>query len=215
MNIKKLCEDAHKNAVEKGFYDCPECGGQIRYRPWGDDYPEIECKACEGTGIDPNRNIGELLALICSELYEALMAHRCRKFANIETSNSLEATEVDIDWIRCFERFIKDTFEDEIADVFIRLFDLCGYLNIELEILNISGYIKEHKNVGSRIYRISHELPIIEIGQTAKSNMIYKLCYFYSAMIEFCQDQNIDIEKHIALKMTYNKTRPYKHNKEY
>jgi NTP pyrophosphatase (non-canonical NTP hydrolase) len=28
---------------------------------------------------------------------------------------------------------IKDTFEDEIADVFIRLFDLCGYMDIDIE----------------------------------------------------------------------------------
>ena len=27
----------------------------------------------------------------------------------------------------------KENFEEEIADVFIRLFDLCGYLNIDIE----------------------------------------------------------------------------------
>ena len=32
-----------------------------------------------------------------------------------------------------FERCIKDTFEDEIADAFLRLMDLCGAMNIDIE----------------------------------------------------------------------------------
>jgi len=32
-----------------------------------------------------------------------------------------------------FKEQVKDTFEDEIADVFIRLGDLVGYLNIDIE----------------------------------------------------------------------------------
>lgn len=32
-----------------------------------------------------------------------------------------------------FETDIKDTFEDEIADCFIRLFDLCGRYKIDIE----------------------------------------------------------------------------------
>lgn len=38
----------------------------------------------------------------------------------------------DID-LRGFGIHIKDTFEDEIADVFIRLFDFCGHRKIDIE----------------------------------------------------------------------------------
>jgi NTP pyrophosphatase (non-canonical NTP hydrolase) len=33
----------------------------------------------------------------------------------------------------CFENYIKNSFEDELADVVIRIMDLCGYLHIDLE----------------------------------------------------------------------------------
>ena len=35
--------------------------------------------------------------------------------------------------VRAFEKHIKDTFEDEIADAFLRLMDLCGEYDIDIE----------------------------------------------------------------------------------
>jgi len=60
---------------------------------------------------EKERNIGEMLMLIVSELGEAIEAHRTDNFGIGK----------------------KDTFEDEIADTVIRLFDLCGGLEINLE----------------------------------------------------------------------------------
>lgn len=60
---------------------------------------------------DNDRNVGEMLMLIVSELGEAIESHRAGVFG-------LEK---------------KDTFEDELADTAIRLFDLCGGLGIDLE----------------------------------------------------------------------------------
>jgi NTP pyrophosphatase (non-canonical NTP hydrolase) len=60
---------------------------------------------------DKERNIGELLMLIVSELGEALEAHRKNQTGMMQ----------------------KDTFEDELADVFIRLFDMCAGLGIDVE----------------------------------------------------------------------------------
>jgi NTP pyrophosphatase (non-canonical NTP hydrolase) len=36
-------------------------------------------------------------------------------------------------WKAGFEKAVKSSFEDEIADVAIRLFDLCGGMGIDLE----------------------------------------------------------------------------------
>ena len=127
MTITELIKRAHDNAVNKGFY------------------PEGEQK-----------NIGELLMLIVSELGEALEAHRKNKFSG----DSLEIYLKELnnpnvgDCSGIFEHYIKYTFEDELADAAIRIFDMCGYLNI-------------------------------------------------------------DLEKHIELKMKYNETREYKHGKRY
>ena len=55
---------------------------------------------------DEERNIGEALMLIVTELAEAMESYRKQDQAN---------------------------FREEIADTFIRLFDLCGGLNLNIE----------------------------------------------------------------------------------
>jgi len=55
---------------------------------------------------DKSQNIGEKLMLIVTEVAEACEADRHGD---------------------------KENFKEEIADTFIRLFDLCGYLNINIE----------------------------------------------------------------------------------
>ena len=114
MTINSLVNTAHCAAVKKGFYES-------------------------------DRNIGELLMLIVSELGEALEAHRGEKFADWDIFDS--DCELDMEELRadapekykieirnnCFKLFIKDRFEDELADVFIRLADLCGYMGIDIE----------------------------------------------------------------------------------
>ena len=55
---------------------------------------------------DKERNIGEALMLVVTELAEAMEAHRKQDKVN---------------------------FDEELADTFIRLFDLCGGLGIDIE----------------------------------------------------------------------------------
>ena len=55
---------------------------------------------------DQPRNIGEALMLIVTELAEAMEAHRVQD---------------------------QENFKEELADTFIRLFDLCGGLNIDIQ----------------------------------------------------------------------------------
>lgn len=55
---------------------------------------------------DTKRNIGEALMLIVTELAEAMEAYRVQDDEN---------------------------FKEELADTFIRLFDLCGGLDIDIE----------------------------------------------------------------------------------
>ena len=85
---------------------------------------------------DRERNFGELLMLVTSELGEALEAHRKGRFANKELfdkeiqASPFHEKSATID---SFKLHIKDTVEDEIADAVIRLFDLAEGLNIDLE----------------------------------------------------------------------------------
>lgn len=74
-------------------------------------------------------DIPRSLMLIVSELAEALEADRKNKRADL----SAFAPDPFRPFREKFEEYIKDTFEDELADAAIRLFDLSTALGIDLE----------------------------------------------------------------------------------
>lgn len=112
--LNKLAEEIHAGNVKKGFW--------------------VE-------GVD--RNVGELLMLIVSEAAEAMEAHRIDKFADIAgytynmglIAEDIEGKEIESEELfkSSFKEYIKDSFEDEIADTIIRLLDLSAGMNIDIE----------------------------------------------------------------------------------
>ena len=76
---------------------------------------------------DEKREIGTLLMLCVSELSEALEADRKMRYSRTIGIISKGNFKED------FETYVKDTFEDEIADAIIRILDLCAYMNIDIE----------------------------------------------------------------------------------
>lgn len=111
-----LMQEIHTTAKEKGFWDNKE------------------------------RNVGEMLMLIVSELGEALEAYRTdKRFTNEKYNQAVRFEYSQTKYIssetkqlytdaqtQIFLRAVKDTFEDELADVFIRLVDLAAGLGINL-----------------------------------------------------------------------------------
>lgn len=83
---------------------------------------------------DNERNVGEMLMLITSELGEAMEAHRKGRFAKLADFNRASiASNSGDDFKVNFEANIKDTFEDEVADALIRILDMCGGLGIDID----------------------------------------------------------------------------------
>lgn len=112
--INKLSKEIHQNAKEHGFFD-------------------------------DKKNIGEMLALIHSEVSEALECDRKDKYY----SNCIDEQKWFIDGMaekyyghtfnddsffeEQFEKRVKDTFEDELADIMIRVMDLAAFKEVNLE----------------------------------------------------------------------------------
>ena len=90
MTIETLIVESNQTAKSKGWWD------------------------------DPDRNIGEILALIHSEVSEALEVYR------LKGKDSLKEN-----WLN--EKGKPEGFTVELADVVIRIADLCGELGLDLE----------------------------------------------------------------------------------
>lgn len=130
MDLKDIIEESNRTASEKGFWE---------------DYDKNikKMKGMNGHFSDSDINrikiafYNEKLALISSELGEAIEALRMDKFYKggedgIKELNRM-VSESNGMYSSTFVTHIKDTFEDEIADTFIRLCDLCSKMNIDIE----------------------------------------------------------------------------------
>jgi NTP pyrophosphatase (non-canonical NTP hydrolase) len=103
--INKLSKEAHENAKAHGFYDRA-------------------------------KNTGEALALIHSEVSEALECDRKGKYqdnTSIYTAKHVLEIKDENEFKACFESYCKDTFEDELVDIMIRVMDLAESKGIQLE----------------------------------------------------------------------------------
>jgi NTP pyrophosphatase (non-canonical NTP hydrolase) len=104
--INELAQEIHKNAVSKGFYE-------------------------------EEKDTATWLMLIVTEVAEACEADRKDHFADWEAFDGGLVGPLSIrdriGWVSDFDDYIKDSFEDELADIMIRVMDLAAHKGIDLE----------------------------------------------------------------------------------
>lgn len=162
--------------------------------------------ACEHGFHDEEQSIEHWKCLIVSELMEAVEADRKSYNADMDAFDKYEGL---ISFVENFERQIKDTVADELADACIRIFDLAGYKNIDLDIESRkTPAIVPVGTFTEKIYDVVHVL--VGCEQLNRCLKLTLMRIFLLAVV-----MGIDIEKHIQLKMEYNASRPYKHGKKY
>lgn len=205
MNINELITKAHGIAKSKGFWDT-------------------------------ERNTGELLMLIVSECGEALESHRKGKRATREWMEAvLRVSDNVIGGIELpdgrrfvpgsqsqtfnerelFDGHIKDSFEDELADIVIRIADLMGGLGLSPDHAFDCASIEVDKyNVGSCLLGVVSCMTAKHTEDTWIADPM-QLTIAVGLVQAIAKHEGIDLERHIELKMAYNETRPHKHGKAY
>lgn len=109
--INKLSKLVHENSKLKGFFE-------------------------------KEKNIGEMLCLIHSEVSEALEADRENRYCTLETTGMDNILAMEGENLNAYYNGnIKGTFEEEMADIAIRVMDLCAFKSIDLE-AHINAKIK-------------------------------------------------------------------------
>ena len=187
MTINELMKVAHADAKAKGFWD-------------------------------EERKIGEALMLIVSECGEALEAHRNGRMGDLQQfdarypeRNCELSEEASLSLFRnAFEDYIKDSFSDELADIVIRIADLCGAKEIKLKSVGLSYPEDAHANIGMALLHVS-----IFIGRFWEYGGSQFLDNAIRVVFGIAHNSGIDLWRYIELKLTYNRTRSYRHSKAY
>ena len=139
------------------------------------------------------------LCLVISELMEAVNAHRRNKFARVPAKYFREN----------FEEYVKDTVEDELADAAIRLLDIAGANNLNLNRFCLQHVVTPKKSFTENIYAIVKDLVNYKYSQEEQIN------YALHQIRRLSEILKINLLWHIEQKMYYNEGRENKHGKEY
>lgn len=193
LDFQSLIQQAYKNACDHGFHD-----KKYSFNHW--------------------------LALVNSELYEALNAHRKDRVAKIdcfERSISQIEKPDNADFDFAFEVYIKDTVADELADTLIRVFDLCGLYDVEIDDHYSHVIIKSNSNTFSDYILCTDHLErdcilrCDEVGFDEGEKIANTLTCIVYSVLALCERENIDIKWHIENKMRYNSHRKTLHGCKY
>ena len=185
IELNKLRDEAYQNAVEHGWHD-------------------------------EDLSTEHFLCLIISELMEALQAERKGKHADrnqFDNYMSLrERSEEEFKY--AFTHGIKDSVEDELADVCIRVFDLAGLRKTNFSDIPFSFNHRE-EYIQQRSKKTFTEWCYDVVQTISRYRNKYPIAYLFIGILEevscMSKIKGFDLLWHIQMKMKYNRTRPRMH----
>lgn len=179
--------------------------------------------ACEHGFYDTWLSNEHSLCLVISELMEAVEADRKGKyFKGISTFerefNRYSALVDETKRFECaFEKYVKDTVPDELADAVIRLLDLAGLVDIDKADIYDFTNEPEYKDWDDALKEMSFTERMFfltsiltndgDIAEVIKASIVI---IFLNADLLY-----IDLLWHIDNKIRYNELRENKHGKRY
>lgn len=167
---------------------------------------------------DVERSNAHFMMLVLSEIGEMVEADRKNRRCKINDENVLRFN----DFVPTFELWVKDTMEDELADVVIRLLDFTGKRGIDLGVCE-DGIVDMQDtfietfgkmSVCEQSFYLSRCIATIDDNVTEKD-----LPILVGSALAFCNEfatfHGIDLWRHVEWKMRYNETRQRMHGKNY
>ncbi len=159
------------------------------------------------------------LGLVMSEMGEAINADRKGLHADMESFEEHMANGYSFN--DAFYLYIKDSLEDELADVVIRLFDFAGLRGYELNIASIDLVFLRYRMLEFWDYKLPGTLVRLIAMLADASNedelqqyvgtVIYVLSYFFKKIT----GRDYDLWWFVKQKMAYNEMRPKLNGKKY
>lgn len=173
--------------------------------------------ACSHGFHDVDRSDAHFMMLVISEIGEMVEADRKNLRASV---NGFKFSSKD--FRSAFEEHVKDTLEDELADVCIRIFDFCGYRRLE-PVMSSKGLIEMDDNfeyifgtmsICEQCYALCNL--VTDVTRFASPDEKQRaLGCILSFAVSFARRHGIDLEWHIEHKMRYNENRATRHGKGY
>lgn len=192
INLNKLRDKAYKTACEHGFHN-----QELSNEHW--------------------------LCLVISELMEAVEADRNDNWNRIakveqfkkklEISRICQGLDPEISKERGYEvtynTYIKGSIDEELADAVIRLLDLAGLRNLNLNRFALVNVVSKKKTFTENLYSIVKDITNYKYTLEELVNYAITQVFVLSDILD------IDLLWHIEQKMKYNELREKMHGKKY
>ena len=163
-----------------------------------------------------DRSNAHFMMLVVSEIGEMVEADRKSRRAFVGDKLSI-SDETFAEW---FESNVKDTLEDELADVVIRICDFLGTRHIEPLILEETSTSDDwaklwgKDSINEQCYGLTKIITRID-EDTSTDDISRLLGASLTWCFDFADFHKFDLLWHVEQKMRYNETRSIRHGKNY
>ncbi len=201
--------------------------------PWNDLKVAIHQNAVEHGWWEKDRSIAGILALIHSEISEALEKYRdgkqmvyCESSSKgCETAQTIPLGDIETPCVFCSSPDQKpEGIAVELADVLIRILDYCGYMGYDVvsdihaaedsAICEIKNWFTDTNRFDEYINLLHDDICFVSNFSKVEYAEKYIGIGFGQTIIHVVAwlcDHEINVHQVILMKHEYNKTRPYRH----